>query len=130
VVLSRVLAEEGVYPAVDVEASISRAMPAIVEAAHREHAQDFKKLWARFQQNRDLISVGAYVPGSDEDTDRAIANMRAMRAYLQQGMDERVDNAASVLQLAALSGAATGTETRAPVATLPRRQLRMAAERG
>jgi flagellum-specific ATP synthase len=130
VVLSRVLAEEGVYPAVDVEASISRAMPAIIEAAHREHAQDFKKLWARFQQNRDLISVGAYVPGSDEDTDRAIANMRAMRAYLQQGMDERVDNAASVLQLAALSGAATGTETRAPVATLPRRQLRMAAERG
>src|SRR6202008_1877003 len=50
IVLSRTLAEEGLYPAVDVEASISRAMPAVTEAAHRLQAQEFKKLWARFQQ--------------------------------------------------------------------------------
>ena len=103
-VLARTLAEEGLYPAVDVEASISRAMPAVTDTAHRMQAQEFKKLWARFQQNRDLISVGAYVPGSDEDTDRAIAGMGAMRAYLQQGLDERVAMPDSVAQLRALFG--------------------------
>ena len=103
VVLSRALAEEGQYPAVDVEASISRAMPAITTPSHRQVAQEFKKLHARFQQNRDLISVGAYAAGSDEDTDRAVARMPAMRRYLQQALDEQVAFDASVAQLLLLS---------------------------
>ena len=102
IVLSRALAEEGQYPAIDVEASISRAMPAITTPAHRQSAQEFKKLHARYQQNRDLISVGAYAAGSDEDTDRAVARMPAMRRYLQQALDERVAFDASVAQLEAL----------------------------
>ncbi len=102
VVLSRSLAEEGQYPAVDVEASISRAMTAIVTRPHRLAAQEFKKLYARFQQNRDLISVGAYVPGSDADTDRAVAQMPAMRRFLHQDMDESVSFDDSVAQLETL----------------------------
>jgi flagellum-specific ATP synthase len=105
IVLTRALAEEGLYPAIDIEASISRAMPAITTAEHRAAAQEFKKLWARYQQNRDLISVGAYVPGSDEDTDRAIGALGAMRHYLQQGLDQRVGLREALAQLGALFGA-------------------------
>jgi flagellum-specific ATP synthase len=115
VVLSRTLAEEGLYPAVDIEASISRAMPAITDPLHRARAQEFKKLWARFQQNRDLISVGAYVPGSDEDTDRAIAGIGAMRHYLQQGLDERVGFDEAVGRLGAMFGVQDQDAARAPV---------------
>ena len=126
VVLSRTLAEEGQYPAVDVEASISRAMPAITTPAHRQSAQEFKKLHARYQQNRDLISVGAYAAGSDEDTDRAVARMPAMRRYLQQALDEQVAFDASVAQLEALfSGAGAEARAASPAA---RRILRPAAE--
>lgn len=72
-VLSRRLAEEGHYPAIDIEASISRVMPQVVEAEHLRDAQRFKQLWSRYQQSRDLISVGAYVAGGDPETDLAIA---------------------------------------------------------
>ena len=125
VVLSRTLAEEGQYPAVDIEASISRAMTAITTPAHRACAQEFKKLWARYQQNRDLISVGAYAAGSDEDTDRAIARLPAMRRYLAQGLGERFDFAASEAALAELCGEAAPASA-APSAPAPRRQLRTA----
>src|SRR5690606_31335645 len=75
VVLSRRLAEEGHYPAIDIEASISRAMPQIVPPDHLRQAQQLKQLYARYQQSRDLISVGAYAAGSDPLTDKAIAAM-------------------------------------------------------
>lgn len=136
IVLSRTLAEEGQYPAVDIEASISRVMPAIASREHRAWAQEFKKLWARYQQNRDLINVGAYAPGADEETDRAIAALPAMRRYLQQAFDERVDFAAGVEQLGGLFAPpppAGDPRPNLPVASAaPRRQLRSApaAERG
>ncbi|MFM7273509.1 MAG: flagellum-specific ATP synthase FliI, partial [Gammaproteobacteria bacterium] len=126
VVLSRTLAEEGQYPAVDIEASISRAMTAITTPTHRASAQEFKKLWARYQQNRDLISVGAYAAGSDEDTDRAIARLPAMRRYLAQGLGERFDFAASEAALVELCGEAAPAGT-AAAPQAPRRQLRNAA---
>lgn len=87
-VLSRRLAEEGHYPAIDVEASISRVMPHVVTPEHLRQAQRFKQLYARFQQARDLISVGAYQSGSDPETDLAIDRMPAMRKFLQQGLQE------------------------------------------
>ncbi|ARU57587.1 MAG: flagellar protein export ATPase FliI [Pseudomonadales bacterium] len=88
IVLSRRLAEEGHYPAIDVEASISRVMPHIVSDTHLRLAQRFKQVYARYQQSRDLISVGAYVPGSDPETDFAIERIPAMKRFLQQGLKE------------------------------------------
>ncbi|SFO87498.1 flagellar protein export ATPase FliI [Pseudomonas borbori] len=88
IVLSRRLAEEGHYPAIDIEASISRVMPQVVTREHQRSAQRFKQLWARYQQSRDLISVGAYVPGGDADTDLAIARQPAMVEYLRQSLGE------------------------------------------
>ncbi|MCH8496918.1 MAG: flagellar protein export ATPase FliI [Marinobacter sp.] len=88
IVLSRRLAEEGHYPAIDVEASVSRVMPQVASPAHFAKAQKFKQVYARYQQARDLISVGAYVKGSDPDTDFAIANIDAMKTFLQQSLTE------------------------------------------
>ncbi|MCO5785018.1 flagellar protein export ATPase FliI [Pseudomonas sp. G11-1] len=95
VVLSRRLAEEGHYPAIDIEASISRAMPQIVPPEHLQQAQLLKQLYARYQQNRDLISVGAYAAGSDPMTDKAIAKIPGIQGFLRQGLRESFDLAAS-----------------------------------
>jgi flagellum-specific ATP synthase len=99
VVLSRSLAEEGHYPAIDIEASISRAMPNIVSAEHLASAQRFKQIYARYQQNRDLVSVGAYAAGSDPDTDFAIERMPHLKVFLRQGLRESLDFQQSSAQL-------------------------------
>jgi len=88
IVLSRRLAEEGHYPAIDIEASISRVMPSVVSPQHLAHAQQFKQLWSRYQQSRDLISVGAYVAGGDRETDLAIALQPSLVKYLRQGLHD------------------------------------------
>ncbi len=91
VVLSRQLAEAGHYPAIDIEASVSRAMTALVDEAHYRTVSQFKQLLSRYQRNKDLISVGAYVAGSDPVLDRAITLHSKMEAFLQQNMFERSD---------------------------------------
>jgi len=103
VVLARRLAEEGQYPAIDVEASISRAMPQIVTPEHLQQAQALKRLYARYQQSRDLISVGAYVAGSDPETDLAIKQIKPIRQFLAQGMLEKVDYKSACQQLQKLT---------------------------
>lgn len=88
IVLSRQLAEQGHYPAIDVEASISRAMPQIVDETHLQMAMKFKQLYSKYRQNEDLINVGAYVKGSDPDTDFVIDNLPSLMGYLRQGISE------------------------------------------
>jgi flagellum-specific ATP synthase len=96
VVLSRELAEAGHYPAIDVEASISRAMTEIVTPEHLKSAQRFKQVYSKFQQQRDLISVGAYQRGSDSATDEAIALYPTLVKFLQQSMNEAVNISSSI----------------------------------
>jgi len=102
VVLSRQLAESGHYPAIDIEASISRAMTALVPAEQEAQVRMLKQLLSRYQRNRDLISVGAYAAGSDPQLDRAIALYPAMEAFLQQNMHERCDYVQACERLQAL----------------------------
>jgi flagellum-specific ATP synthase len=90
VVLSRRVAEGGRYPAIDIEASISRAMNDICEPAHRDAAQRFRRLYATWSQNRDLLSVGAYKAGSDPALDEAVAYQPQLDAWLRQDMHEPV----------------------------------------
>lgn len=104
IVLSRALADEGHYPAIDIEASISRVMPSVVPEHHLKSAQRLKQLYSRYQQSRDLIAVGAYVPGSDPETDEAIRMLPSIRLFLQQGLLEPVGFADSVSQLDQLLG--------------------------
>jgi flagellum-specific ATP synthase len=102
VVLSRSLAEAGHYPAIDIEASISRAMTALIEPAQFETVRRFKQMLSRYQRNRDLISVGAYAPGHDAQLDQAIAMYPKIEAFLQQPMDERTDYDASISRMRSL----------------------------
>ncbi len=104
VILSRSLAESGHFPAIDIEASISRVMPDIVDAGHLQMARDLRRLYSLYQQNRDLISVGAYQPGSDPRIDKAIERNPAILDFLQQDMDEPVDINRSLQELATLLG--------------------------
>ena len=99
VVLSRRIAETGQYPAIDIEASVSRAMNDIVSREHRQAAREFKQLYSLYQQNRDLISVGAYETGSNEQIDLAIRAMPMLQAFLAQDMDTRVDLQQSIDEL-------------------------------
>ena len=88
IVLSRALAEEGQYPAIDIEASISRAMPQIVKSQWLKSAQNFKHLYSVYQQNKDLISVGAYNPGTNAELDLAVRLFPIMKAFLGQDLNE------------------------------------------
>ncbi|WP_345798236.1 flagellar protein export ATPase FliI [Castellaniella sp. MT123] len=107
IVLSRALAESGHYPAIDIEASISRVMSAIVPASQFRCVHQFKRMVSRYQRNRDLIAVGAYTAGNDPDIDQAIERYPWLEGYLQQGIDAQVDYPTAV---AALSGV-LGLET-------------------
>jgi len=91
IVLSRSLAEQGHYPAIDMEASISRAMNQLVSQEEFNKVREFKQLYSRYSRARDLISVGAYSPGSDPQLDRAIALFPTIESYLQQNIKEATD---------------------------------------
>ncbi|WP_018990292.1 flagellar protein export ATPase FliI [Aromatoleum toluclasticum] len=88
-VLSRTLADQGHYPAIDIEQSISRAMHSLVSPEHFEVVRHFKQLFSRYQRSRDLIAVGAYQPGSDPLLDRAVAMYPKLEAFLQQRIEEQ-----------------------------------------
>ncbi len=99
IVLSRKLAEEGHYPAIDVEASVSRVMPQIVDENWLKKAQLCKQLMSHYRQNQDLISVGAYQSGTDHLLDAAIDRLPSIKAMLRQGLHEGADLASSKQQL-------------------------------
>jgi flagellum-specific ATP synthase len=102
VILSRSLADAGHYPAIDIEQSISRAMVNLITPEHLEEVRHFKQLYSRYQRSRDLISVGAYVAGSDPLVDRAIRLYPSFERFLQQKLTEQSDFGDSLERLAAL----------------------------
>jgi flagellum-specific ATP synthase len=102
IVLSRDLAEEGHYPAIDVEASISRAMTELISPSQLQTVRRFKYLYSRYRRSRDLISVGAYVKGNDAVIDQAIALHPSMERFLQQEMNERASYEESCVAMNAL----------------------------
>jgi flagellum-specific ATP synthase len=104
VLLSRSLADAAHYPAIDLSGSISRVMPNLVAPDVFKAANRFRRLWTLYQQNEDLIQVGAYEAGTNPDLDEAIRLRLGMEAILRQGSDESVPLAQSqaiVMQLTA-----------------------------
>jgi flagellum-specific ATP synthase len=108
VVLSRRIAEAGQYPAVDVEASVSRVMHEIIPHDHSDLARRFRQTLSVYQQNRDLISIGAYQKGSDPRIDSAIELWPAMQKFLMQPIDKRVSHAEAVNELRQLFASVPG----------------------
>ena len=90
IVLDRLIAARGRYPAVDVSVSLSRVMDGIVSPAHRVAARKLRALVAVHEAKRDLVALGAYVKGSDKDLDEALAKMPKIEALLRQDPGERV----------------------------------------
>jgi flagellum-specific ATP synthase len=84
IVLSRDLAAQNHYPAIDVLESVSRVMPAITDDAHRAAAGHLRDLLATYRKANDLINIGAYVEGSNPAIDRAIALMPTLLEFLRQ----------------------------------------------
>ncbi|MGE5451510.1 MAG: flagellar protein export ATPase FliI [Acidobacteriota bacterium] len=99
IVLTRELAERGHYPAIDISQSISRCMALVTTRSHQLAARDLKILSSRHDQVRDLLPLGAYVPGADPHTDRAVALHPRIEAFLHQGTNEAAPLAESVAQL-------------------------------
>jgi len=91
IVLSRSLADQNHYPAIDVLKSVSRVMNDIVSFEHREMAARFRQVLATYWEFRDLINIGAYQHGSNPKIDYAIAHIDAMNEFLRQDVDEKSD---------------------------------------
>jgi flagellum-specific ATP synthase len=99
VVLSRALASAGQYPPVDVLDSLSRLMPAVTSESHRAKASLVRRLLATYQKSEDLVRIGAYKPGMDEELDRAMRAMPELRRFLEQSSQERVTLPETVARL-------------------------------
>ena len=99
IVLSRSLADSGHYPAIDVEASISRVMPMVTSPEHQQLARSLKQTYSLYQKNKDLIAIGAYTKGTDPRIDQAINLLPVIEFYLQQQMKEVIPFEQSITQL-------------------------------
>ncbi len=102
VVLSRAMADSGIYPAVDVESSVSRAMTNVTTDSHQQLALRFRRVYSVYQEHRDLIAVGAYHPGSNPQVDEAIALWPALTEFLRQHHSACVTAEESLAQLRAI----------------------------
>lgn len=105
IVLSRQLSEQSVFPAIDIGKSLSRVMADVVSDQHRHAASAFRRLWAAFEENRDLILMGAYRPGNDPVIDEAVARRSELLEFIRQDARSHIDFAASTAALQQAFGA-------------------------
>ena len=105
IVLSRELAQQGIYPAIDVNQSVSRLMTDIVDPELIKNSQILKKYISKYNENRDLILMGGYVQGQDLDLDQAMQIWPNILQFLQQEDEEKCDFDKSAELLKNLVGA-------------------------
>jgi flagellum-specific ATP synthase len=99
ILLSRKIANQGRYPAIDVLGSISRVMNDIVKSEHKQAASVFKGHLATYLESEDLINIGAYVQGSNSRVDKAISKIETMNGFLAQGVDEHIAHESTIEEL-------------------------------
>jgi flagellum-specific ATP synthase len=100
------LSDAGHYPAVDIEASISRVMPMVTDVEHQQLARQLKQVYSLYQQNKDLIAIGAYNKGTDPRIDQAINLLPVLNFFLQQEMRDVIPYEQSLQQLQEILSAA------------------------
>ncbi len=88
IVLSRQLANENHFPAIDIGASISRLMVELVSPEHQRLASRMRNLLSLYQKNADLIAIGAYKRGANKNLDEAVSKIDAVNGFLMQGINE------------------------------------------
>ena len=99
IMLSRTIAESGIYPPIDVESSVSRSMLRVTSQHHQQVARRLRETYSYYVRHRDLMTVGAYQPGADPQLDRAVALWPAIQEFLSQSMHESVSLEQSIMQL-------------------------------
>jgi len=104
IVLSRHLSEQSIFPAIDVGRSLSRVMADIVDDEHLRAAANYRRLWAAYEENRDLILMGAYRPGNDPTIDEAVERRQQLLNFLRQSSKSTLDANSSAAALIAEFG--------------------------
>ena len=99
IVLSRDLAAQGHYPAIDVNESVSRVMNSVTTPEHIQSANKLRDILATYEKQKDLILIGAYKKGSDKRTDYAISKIDAVNQFLKQGIDEQMPFEEAIMNL-------------------------------
>lgn len=99
IVLSRKLAAENHYPAIDINESVSRVMTSVAEQNHISAAGKLREILATYEAQKDLILIGAYKKGSDQKTDYAISKIEAVNKFLKQGTHEFMTSDEAVQRL-------------------------------
>ena len=89
IVLSRKIAAKNHFPAIDIQNSVSRVMPAVVDRDHMNLAGELKENMAVYDESEDLINIGAYNKGTNPRIDRSIALIGPISKFLRQDTDER-----------------------------------------
>ncbi len=103
IMLSRDLAHKNHYPAIDVLQSISRVMNDVVSKEQKANAAKLRNLMAVYKKNEDLITIGAYVMGSDSDIDKSIKFMPQINEFLRQSVDDKISMEETVEKLNAIA---------------------------
>jgi len=99
IVLSRKMADAGIYPAVDIESSVSRAMTQFISDSQQQLVSRFRQVYSTYQENRDLVAVGAYQPGTNPQLDEAIALWPSIIEFLRQHQNQSINSATSLANL-------------------------------
>ena len=99
IALNRELADAGHFPAIDISGSVSRLMPLLTEKENQQLALNFRRMWSIYEENKDLIRVGAYQPGSDPELDNAILKRDHVMEFLRQDMNESAKIDQSIFDL-------------------------------
>lgn len=101
-ILDRKLAEQGQFPAINILKSISRVMNQIVDKEHIEAAQQLRTLMATYEENSELINIGAYKHGTDRNIDKSILYYPKIQGYLRQGIFEYETIESTIAQMKVL----------------------------
>ncbi|MGE5606476.1 MAG: flagellar protein export ATPase FliI [Bacteroidota bacterium] len=108
IVLSRELAHQNHYPAIDILASVSRLMVELGKKDHLKAAGELRSVLATYRDNQDLINIGAYLQGSNPQIDKAIGMIQTINDFLRQGIEEKVSYSDTTSRLIGMMGGAAG----------------------
>ena len=104
ILLSREFSQMGVYPAINISTSISRVMSNLISEEHDQMATDLRKLFSLYQENKDLLLMGGYSKGQDNELDRAIDLWDSIKLYISQKEDHNINYEHSISDLKKLLG--------------------------